>query len=141
VKAVDTKKYAAATSLKNASEDDDCTQISDVDEKDFTDCVANEINEAAFDDNVDKSFIIQEGGTPKKVNCTDSASEVQKDVCNVHLSIPLGKIIQLTACWGDNATNVYDFFKYANANYQSHIKQQIMTTLTKQYKDIFRMVV
>lgn len=54
VKAVEAKQYASATSLKNASEDDDCTQTSDVDEKDFTDCVAKETNEAPFDDHVDR---------------------------------------------------------------------------------------
>jgi hypothetical protein len=111
VKAVDAKKYPSATSLKNASEDDDCTQTSDVKEKDFTDCVAKEINEATFDDQVDRCFIIQEVGTPKKVKCTDCANDVQKDVYNVHLSTPLGEIIELTACWGDNATNVDDFLK------------------------------
>ena len=54
---------------------------SDMDDKEFAECLADHVEHTTFDDRVDKCFIIQEIGAIRMVPCIDrNGVEKQRDI-------------------------------------------------------------
>ena len=71
---------------------------SDLDDEDYSECLADRVYHTTFDYRVDGCFIILDIGAIRKVPCPDRTGvDKLKDVYNVTFITPIGELIQFTA--------------------------------------------